>query len=888
MQNRFWAFIGIMILCWMGLYGEAFGQEKVTVEVHYVRYNEDYEDWNLWIWTGGNGGQAVPFKERDSDVSAEFVLELKEEEDVGILVRKGDWEEKDIDEDRFLDLDRIKDGRLTIWLWQGDQTIYYEEKEIGVRIMDAALASQREITFRAYCPEGISFGVEDKDGKEYAIAVTKISRDGLAVSGGITLREPVELPNTFYLTMGEAKTCIRLGGIYDTDYFKENFLYDGSDLGADCNEKRCTFKVWSPAAEEVSLLLYEKGNGGEAADRYPMERGEKGVWFLTLAGNHRGRYYTYLVNVQGSEREAVDPYALSTGLNGERGMVLAKGDGRPEGFEKDSFIKDIPREDVILYEMSVRDYTSGEASGVTEKGKFIGLTEEGCVNPSGESTGLSYLSELGITHVHLLPIQDFGGVDESDPSESYNWGYNPMNYFVPEGSYATDPYDGLVRVKECRQMVQSFRNKGIGVVLDVVFNHTYQGENSNFERIVPGYYHRFTRDGTYSDGSACGNELATERDMVRKYILDALKYWMEEYHVDGFRFDLMGLMDLETMKLVEKEVYQINPEAVLYGEGWDAGETVYEGERMESLNARFTPRIGTFNNVFRRAVQNYICGIVDKRDTLIGMEFGFAGAVKNPNTKDAGSWTENPLQCINYASCHDGYTLWDLIGLNCPQEDEEMWKQRDRFGAACVLLCQGTPFLHSGEEFLRTKTSEQDPQRKYGNSFEAGDYVNAIDWRNRSENRDILSYYKGLIAFRKSHKGLRYKTAEKLNDNLVFIEGLPENVMGYYIKEPESLFFDNQICLLFNPLEEAVEYSPFFGEWEIFVNEKTAGTTCITTVQAGSPLIVEKSSALAAVRKVVSVERSLILAAGILVTAGILWYGIRKNRKKRELLHSLK
>ncbi len=880
MGKRVWFFIGAVILCWMGVSGETLAKEKVTVEVHYIRYNEDYEDWNLWIWTGQNGGQAVSFEERGSDVAAECVLELDGREDVGILVRRGNWEEKDVDTDRFLDLGKIKEGRLTLWLWQGDKTIYYEKKEMGVRIMDAALASQKEVTFRAYCPDGVSFKVEDKDGREYTKAITKIRRDGVIASGTITLREMVELPNTFYLTIGDAKTCIRLGGIYDTDYFRENFLYDGSDLGADCNEKGCTFRVWSPAAEQVSLLLYEEGNGTGVPDRFPMERGEKGVWSLFLAGDHRNRYYTYLVNVQGSEREAVDPYAKSTGLNGERGMILARGDAVPEGFKEDSFIKDVPREDVILYEMSVRDYTSGEASGVREKGKFLGLTEEGTVNPSGESTGLSYLWELGITHVHLLPIQDFGGVDEGSPAENYNWGYNPMNYFVPEGSYATDPYDGLVRVEECKRMVQSFHEKGIGVVLDVVFNHTYQGENSNFERIVPGYYHRFAEDGSYSDGSACGNELATERDMVRKYILDALRYWMEEYHVDGFRFDLMGLMDLETMKLVEKEVYRINPGAVLYGEGWDAGETIYEGQRMESLNARFTPRIATFNNVFRRAVQNYVCGIVDKKDTLIGMEFGFAGAVKNPNTKDAGSWTENPLQCINYASCHDGYTLWDLIGLNCPEEGEEMWKQRDRFGAACVLLCQGTPFVHSGEEFLRTKTSEKDPLRKYGNSFEAGDHVNAIDWENRSKNAEILSYYKGLIEFRKAHKGLRYKTAEALNDKLVFIEGLPKNVMGYYVTEPESLFFDNQICLLFNPLEETVEYIPLSGKWEICVNEKTAGTVCIETVQAGSPLTVEKASALAAVRRVVSVKRILVLTAAVLVCAGVLWYGIRKGRKK--------
>ncbi|MDE6184958.1 MAG: type I pullulanase, partial [Lachnospiraceae bacterium] len=629
-------------------------------------------------------------------------------------------------------------------------------------------------------------------------------------------------------------------------------------------------------------IVYQEGSGDNLIKSEPLSYTKQGVFSVTLSGNYANQYYTYLVNVQGSEWEVVDPYAKSTGVNGERGMILAKDEGMPEGFKEDTYIQDTQREDVILYEMSVRDYTSDIDSGILHKGKFLGLTEENTVNSAGDSTGLSYLAELGITHVHLLPIQDFGGVDEEHPEEAYNWGYNPVNYFVPEGSYATDPYHGEVRVQELREMIQSLHGQGIGVVMDVVYNHTYYSADSNFNRIVPGYYHRIKEDGSFSDGSKCGNELATERAMVRKYVIDSVKYWMEEYHVDGFRFDLMGLIDVETMKELEKEVFRLNPHAVVYGEGWDAGETIYQGERMESANAYLTPGIGTFNNVFRRAVQNYICGFVEEESTLLGMKFGVAGAGNHPDTvARMGTWTAKPLQCINYASCHDGYTLWDLITLNCPEEEQEFLKRRDRFGAACVLLCQGTPFLHSGEEFLRTKVSPNNPDVKYGNSYDAGDEVNALDWKSRTENKDVLEYYRGLISFRKEHRGLRYVTQRQLNKNLVFMEDLPENVMGYYAREPINLFMDNQICLLFNPTQEAVEFLPASGIWEIYVDDHRAGTECLEVIAEGETLCVEGVSALAAVRTVVRVDRIVITIIVTLLTMAVLCIVIRKSRRKK-------
>lgn len=875
----------ILFLCWFGCTCQVFGEENdtLTVEIHYIRYNEDYDGWNLWLWTDQQAGQSYAFSSDEIGMQAEITLEQTSGESlIGLIIRKGEWEEKDVDEDRFLDISKAENGRLTVFFWQGEETVYYEWEEAKTRILDTCLESETEVTFQVFGKAGESFKVVDQDGNEYPWSRRELNVNGNLLSGRLILRKEVSLPNTYYLVVGDVKKSIRFGGIYDTETFQENFVYNGNDLGAVCNEKESRFCLWSPMAKEAALLLYEEGDGGEPVKTVPLSREEKGIWRLTVEGDYRNWYYTYLVNVQGYEWEVVDPYARSTGVNGERGMLLSAEEGMPEGFHKDTFLQNAAREDVILYEMSVRDYTKGEASGVVQKGKFLGLTEEGTVNPAGDSTGLTYLTELGITHVHLLPIQEFYGVDERNTGEEYNWGYNPMSYFVPEGSYSTDPYHGEVRVRECREMIQSFHNHNIGVVMDVVYNHTYQNANSNLNRIVPGYYYRIREGGSFSNGSGCGNELATERAMVRKYIIDSVKYWMREYHVDGFRFDLMGLMDVETMQEIEKEVYRINPHAVLYGEGWDAGETMYEGDRMESVNAYLAPQIGVFNNVFRRAVQKYVCGFVEEEATVLGMEYGFAGAGDCPDTIERmGKWTANPLQCINYATCHDGYTLWDLITLSCPDEDEEMWKQRDRFGAACVLLCQGTPFLHSGEEIIRTKASESNPEVKYSASYNLGDYVNAIDWENRTENKDVLAYYKGLISFRKEHDGLKYKTQEQLNENLVFIEGLPENVMGYYARESVNPFVERRICLLFNPALETVEYTPVYGAWEIYINAEQAGTECIETVPAGEPLRVAGASALAAVTTVVRKDRIIMAIVLVLAAVGIPGWVIRRNKRKR-------
>lgn len=879
-------FTGGMLWAWLGGACTAYGKEKDSLEIefHYIRYNEDYQDWNLWLWTNGNDGRAIILEPEGTEVTAKVTLEdVEEDTKVGILVRKGNWEEKDIPEDRFLDLTKSRDGKLQVYLWQEEPEVYYDKQEAAVRILNASLESETEICFKAYIQEGEeeTFRIEDKDGNPVACKTKKAERNGSLVSGSLILDEAAELPNTYYLTIGRTKKSIRFGGIYDTKLFRRNFIYRGDDLGVTCRENKSCFCLWSPMAESVTLCLYEAGEGGTPFASYPMERGRKGVWRCEVEEDCKNKYYTYQVNVQGEEWEVTDPYAQSTGINGQRGMIVSHEEASPENFEDDGFRRTPDKREVILYEMSVRDYTSDEASGIKERGKYLGLTEENTKNPQGDSTGLSYLGELGITHVHLLPIQDFGGLDEKKPEESYNWGYVPMNHFTPEGAYSTDPFHGEVRVKECKEMIKSLHEKNIGVVMDVVYNHTYQNVDSNLNRIVPGYYYRIDENGIFSDGSRCGNELATEREMVRKYMIDSLRYWMEEYHVDGFRFDLMGLIDVETMKTVEKEIYRINPDAVLYGEGWNAGESIYEGETMESLQAWQTPGIGTFNNVFRRAVQKYVCGMTEEESTLLGMRFGFAGAGKRPAIlKRMGSWTKNPLQCINYASCHDGYTLWDLITLNCPNEDEAMWERRDRFGAAAVLLCQGTPFIQSGEEFLRSKTSESNPEVKYSNSYNASDYVNKIAWENRTVHKNVQEYYTGLAEFRKAHPGLAIRSQRELNRKLVYIDNLPQNVLGYYTSERKNIFQDYEICILLNPTGEAVEYLPKAGAWEIYVNGDAAGTELLETKAEGEPLCAEPVSAVAAVRTVIRTDKIVFafVITVLVITAGGVVYRYRRKR----------
>ena len=609
-------------------------------------------------------------------------------------------------------------------------------------------------------------------------------------------------------------------------------VYEGNDLGAVYTPKMTRFKVWAPEAEAVKLNLYKEGEGDNLIERCTMKKSRNGIFTFERQGDCNGIYYTYTVVNHGDEQEAVDPYTKAAGVNGRRGMVINLEKTNPQGFELDEYRNPEHITDAIIYEGSVRDFTMDESSGVFHNGKFLGLTEANTTNHFGEATALDYISDLGITHVQILPAFDFETVDEKNQKAQYNWGYDPDNYNVPEGSYAVNPYDGAVRIQEMKQMVLALHSRGIGVIMDVVFNHTYRRDDSNLQKIVPGYYYRSDETG-YTNGSGCGNEVASDRPMVQKLIVDSLIYWAKEYHIDGFRFDLMGVLDIDTMNVIAERLKEIRPDIYLYGEGWNGGpSSLAEEKRAFKASAKKMPGIGMFNDDIRDTIKGSVfyddhLGFVNGGTHLENaLRYGITGAVAHPQVDyDAyGSkpWAKEPGQSINYVSCHDNYTLWDKLSVSCPEASEEKKKAMNRLCAAIVFTSQGVPFIQAGEEFLRSKPL---PEKKgfAENSYNMPDEVNSIKWDNIHEYPDMIAYYKGLMELRKAHPVFRMQSEAEMTQNLCFLSDTPENVVAYLLKGKGADDTPENILVIFNGNDEEILYNLPEGKWKILVDDKTAG-----------------------------------------------------------------
>ena len=609
-------------------------------------------------------------------------------------------------------------------------------------------------------------------------------------------------------------------------------VYTGNDLGAVYSPKMTRFKVWAPEAESVKLNLYKQGEGDNLIEQHIMKKSANGTYVFEKQGDCNGIYYTYTVVNHGEEQEAVDPYTKAAGVNGQRGMVINLAKTNPQGFEMDGYRNPEHITDAIIYEGSVRDFTMDESSGVFHNGKFLGLTEANTTNHFGEATALDYISGLGVTHVQILPAFDFEYVDEKNQKAQYNWGYDPDNYNVPEGSYAVSPYDGAVRIQEMKQMVLALHSRGIGVIMDVVFNHTYRRDDSNLQKIVPGYYYRSDETG-YTNGSGCGNEVASDRPMVQKLIVDSLIYWAKEYHIDGFRFDLMGVLDIDTMNVIAERLKEIRPDIYLYGEGWNGGpSSLAEEKRAFKASAKKMPGIGMFNDDIRDTIKGSVfyddhLGFVNGGTHLENaLRYGITGAVAHPQVDyDAyGSrpWAKEPGQSINYVSCHDNYTLWDKLSVSCPEASEEKKKAMNRLCAAIVFTSQGVPFIQAGEEFLRSKPL---PEKKgfAENSYNMPDAVNSIKWDNIHEYPDMIAYYKGLMALRKAHPVFRMQSEAEMTQNLCFLSDTPENVVAYLLKGKGADDTPENILVIFNGNDEEILYNLPEGKWKILVDDKTAG-----------------------------------------------------------------
>ena len=594
--------------------------------------------------------------------------------------------------------------------------------------------------------------------------------------------------------------------------------YPGDDLGAVYSPDSTAFRVFAPTALGVSVMLYSSRQSA-AGWEVPMSPDCDGTWLAVVFGDLAGICYTYRVFHGGCVKEAVDPYARALTVNGGRGVVIDPASTDPEGWAGDVRPPLAAATDAVVYEVHVRDFSISPDSGTQHRGRYLGMSEHGTRGPGGVSTGVDHLVELGITHVHLLPIQDFASVDELSP-DGYNWGYDPFHFFVPEGSYSCRPECAASRVTEVKRMVQALHRAGLRVVLDVVYNHTYSTDDSPLQTIVPGYYHRTDAAGVFTNGSGCGNELATERPMVRKLIVDSLKYWVREYHVDGFRFDLMALIDCDTMQEIACELRAIEPSLLLYGEPWTGGPSGLCHTRMFTAGRQRSTGIGMFNDAFRNAIKGDNDGGRPGYATgAAGCEREIAkGVVASIRYSDGLSgFAQEPGECVNYVSCHDNLTLWDKIARSNAFDSKGDRISMDLLAQAIVLTSQGIPFLEGGAELLRTK-------RGHHNSYRAGDEVNQFEWWRKHEFREVFDYYRGLIEVRRAHPAFRMTTAAQVRAAVRFIPGPP----GTVLFELDGNVCGDQwdfIVVIYNANRHEVEIAlPTHGEWSVVVARRQAGT----------------------------------------------------------------
>ncbi|MBQ6671833.1 MAG: type I pullulanase [Spirochaetales bacterium] len=736
----------------------------------YWKGNADPASTDIWIWWDGKDGSGYAVTPCDYGLkcSVNVPENIKE---VGFIVRtdcsdpcQNYWGNatKDWPDDRSA---VITDRKTEIYLVTGDGG-QYRSSDSGKTLEPIRFFNLAGITdmnrVRFFIAPGnpeiagnpASFKVTE-NGREIPVtAVTDLWANG--TSGILTLAENLDITKEYSVeTEGYGKRNAVPTEIFDSQYFTDNYTYDGDDLGAVVGGDSTTFKVWAPTASDVVLKLYEAGDGGTAFASVPMQRQDKGVWSAQYKCGH-GTYYTYEVTTAAGTQEAVDPYARTAGVNGNRGMVTDLSLTNPAGFEKDGFVGLKNYSDAVIWEVHVRDFSNRIASSAYP-GKYMAFTETGLVNSSGIPVGVDYLKNLGITHVHLQPVYDYATVDESRLDEpQFNWGYDPKNYNVPEGSYSTDPYHGEVRVNEFKQMVMGLHNAGLGVVMDVVYNHTYD-INSNLNRIVPYYYYRYSTSGTPSNGSGCGNETASERAMFRKYMVDSLVYWLTEYHLDGFRFDLMAIHDITTMDQIEKAVHAINPSAIIYGEGW-AGGTVAISSSEQATQGNISKitaapgaagSIAVFNDSIRDGLKGSVFSLITRgyingsasSETANKVAFGIRGGAATTGT----SWNVKKGMVVNYMSAHDNFTLWDKLEASNKDASRDQLLAMNRLGAEILMISRGTPFFLAGEEMLRTKDGD-------GNSYRSSDEINNIDWEALTPQSDeyaMALFYSKLIAMRK-------------------------------------------------------------------------------------------------------------------------------------------
>jgi len=802
---------------------KAVSNSKTTeVIIHYKEQSGNTKDWNLWIWGENANGTSYEFTGED-----EFGKYAKMNIDgdynrVGFIIRTNDWEKDG--GDRWIE--NIKDGRAEVWILSGDDKVYNSKPSAELSIQKASIDSFNEITVTTNVP----FHIKERNIEIEGIKIKDISpydRNSGNVTNKVKIitEQKIDLKQTYKVKIENvADANTEIGKVIRSEEFDHSFYYGGNDLGNIYTPQHTKFRVWAPTASEAKLVTYKKWND-KIGTEINMQQDEKGTWKAELIGNQKGLLYTYKVKIGDKWTEAVDPYARAASVNGDKGAVVDLEETNPKKWKVNKKPTFKNPEDAIIYELHVRDLSIQPESGIIQKGKYLGVTEKGTRGPEGVKTGLDHMKDLGITHVQLLPIFDYASVNEENLNEpQYNWGYDPKNFNVPEGSYSTNPYEPTVRITELKQMIQTLHDNNLRVVMDVVYNHMYNAAESNFHKLVPGYYYRYNEDGTFANGTGVGNDTASERKMMRKFMVDSVTYWAKEYNLDGFRFDLMGIHDYETMNEIRKAINQIDPSIILHGEGWDLNTPLAPELKANQKNAEKMKGIAHFNDNIRDGLKGSV--FEEKENGFVNGKDNMEDRIKKGITAgidyDTNSSTyQDPEQVLTYVEAHDNHTLWDKLELTNPGDSEEVRKQMHKLSSSILLTSQGIPFLHAGQEFMRTKYGDH-------NSYKSPDSINQMDWLRRAAFNNEVDYMKGLIELRKKYSAFRMTSAEQIKKQVSFID-TPKNVVAYSIKGIGNK--NESFMVAHNANREAVDIKlPSKGPWKVLVDGKQAGSKTLYIV----------------------------------------------------------
>ncbi|MGE7867648.1 type I pullulanase [Bacillus paramycoides] len=804
---------------------KAVSNSKTTeIIIHYKEKSGNTKDWNLWIWGENANGKSYEFNGEDEFGKYAKIKIDGDYNRVGFIIRTNEWEKDG--GDRWIE--NIKDGRAEIWVLSGDEKVYDSKPSSELSIQKATIDSFNEITVTTNVPFNI---------KEQKIEIEGVKIKGISpfdTNGGditnkvkIITEQKIDLKQTYKVKIENfADANTEIGKVIRSEEFDNLFYYGGNDLGNIYTPQHTNFRLWAPTASEAKLVTYKKWSD-KIGTEINMQQGEKGTWITELKGNQKGLFYTYKVKIGDKWTEAVDPYVRAASVNGDKGAVVDLEETNPKNWKANKKPKFKNPEDAIIYELHVRDLSIQPESGIKHKGKYLGVTEKGTKGPEGVKTGLDYIKDLGVTHVQFLPIFDYASVNEETLNEpQYNWGYDPKNFNVPEGSYSTNPYEPAVRITELKQMIQTLHDNNLRVVMDVVYNHMYNAAESNFHKLVPGYYYRYNEDGTFANGTGVGNDTASERKMMRKFMVDSVTYWAKEYNLDGFRFDLMGIHDYETMNEIRKGVNQIDPSIILHGEGWDLNTPLAAELKANQKNAEKMKGIAHFNDNIRDGLKGSV--FEDKDNGFVNGKQNMEDRIKKGITAgidyDINSSTyKDPEQVLTYVEAHDNHTLWDKLELTNSGDSEEVRKQMHKLSSSILLTSQGIPFLHAGQEFMRTKYGDH-------NSYKSTDSINQMDWLRRAAFNNEVEYMKGLIDLRKKYPAFRMTSAERIKKDISFIDA-PKNVVAYTIDGKGNGNKTEYFMVAHNANREAVDITlPSKGPWKVLVDGKQAGSKTLYVV----------------------------------------------------------